>query len=180
MVSPRVPSFPQPTLSSTHPKTPCPLPHPPSIHRRLGTSTSAASSAASSMSGGTVYALSSGVGRAGVAIIRISGGEAHSAALALLRGSVTRGPDDRGPGTSVSTAHARDVPGTSSISSGPAGLEHHHLEKPGAAALPKERYAATRTLKDPRDGSILDRALVLRFDGPASFTGEVRTVERQI
>jgi tRNA modification GTPase len=38
--------------------------------------------------------------------------------------------------------------------------------------LPPPRQAALRTLRDPADGSVLDRAMVLRFAGPASATGE--------
>lgn len=34
------------------------------------------------------------------------------------------------------------------------------------------RLAALRSLRNPADGSLLDRALVLWFPGPASFTGE--------
>ena len=40
-----------------------------------------------------------------------------------------------------------------------------------AGTLPEARVAAVRTLRG-RDGSLLDDALVLRFDGPASSTGE--------
>jgi tRNA modification GTPase len=40
-----------------------------------------------------------------------------------------------------------------------------------AGTLPEPRQAAVRDLRD-RDGELLDRALVLRFDGPASATGE--------
>ena len=40
-----------------------------------------------------------------------------------------------------------------------------------AGTLPAARSAALRTLRDSR-GSVLDDALVLRFDGPASSTGE--------
>lgn len=52
--------------------------------------------------------------------------------------------------------------------SGPAA---HEAGRVLARKLPKSRQAALRTLRD-RDGSLLDDALVLRFDGPASFTGE--------
>ena len=38
--------------------------------------------------------------------------------------------------------------------------------------LPKARRASLRTVKSPDDGSPIDQALVLRFNGPASFTGE--------
>jgi tRNA modification GTPase len=38
--------------------------------------------------------------------------------------------------------------------------------------LPAPRRAALTKLRDPRTGDVLDDALVLRFTGPASFTGE--------
>lgn len=40
-----------------------------------------------------------------------------------------------------------------------------------AGSLPPARQAAVRELRD-KDGDLLDEALVLRFDGPASSTGE--------
>jgi tRNA modification GTPase len=40
-----------------------------------------------------------------------------------------------------------------------------------AGALPVHRASALRMVKD-RDGGFIDQALVLRFDGPSSFTGE--------
>ncbi|MEO6113798.1 MAG: tRNA uridine-5-carboxymethylaminomethyl(34) synthesis GTPase MnmE [Sphingomicrobium sp.] len=39
-------------------------------------------------------------------------------------------------------------------------------------SLPEPRQASLRALKDPGDGSIIDQALVLRFDAPATATGE--------
>ncbi len=39
-------------------------------------------------------------------------------------------------------------------------------------SMPPPRQAALRKVRDPADGSLLDDALVLRFDGPASATGE--------
>ncbi len=41
--------------------------------------------------------------------------------------------------------------------------------------LPEARRAALRTLRSPRDGQILDQAVVLWFPAPASFTGEDQT-----
>ncbi len=38
--------------------------------------------------------------------------------------------------------------------------------------LPEERRATLLELHDPEDGSTLDRALVMRFVAPASYTGE--------
>lgn len=83
--------------------------------------------------GGTVYAVSSGSGRAGVAVLRISGQGAHGALAALLAPT---------------------------------------------AALPPPRLAATRVLHEPGSGALLDHSLVLRFDAPASFTGEVSVAYR--
>lgn len=71
----------------------------------------------------TIFALASGAGRAGVAVVRASGPDAGPALAALTGG------------------------------------------------LPAPRQAALRSLKG-RDGTLIDRALVLWFPAPASFTGE--------
>uniref|UniRef100_A0A8C5W326 5-taurinomethyluridine-[tRNA] synthase subunit GTPB3, mitochondrial n=1 Tax=Microcebus murinus TaxID=30608 RepID=A0A8C5W326_MICMU len=76
--------------------------------------------------GATVFALSSGQGRCGVAVIRASG-PASGDALRILT---------------------------------------------APRALPAARTASLRLLSDPRSGEPLDRALVLWFPGPRSFTGE--------
>lgn len=41
-----------------------------------------------------------------------------------------------------------------------------------AGPLPAPRQASLRALRDPRDGTLLDRALLLCFPGPRSATGE--------
>ena len=41
-----------------------------------------------------------------------------------------------------------------------------------AGSLPRTRFAAVRQLRDPVSGELLDEAVVLRFDSPASSTGE--------
>jgi len=73
----------------------------------------------------TIYALSSAAGRAGVAVVRISGPAARMTVEAL---------SGRPPG--------------------------------------RPREAVLRQLADPADGSAIDHALVLWFEGPQSFTGE--------
>jgi tRNA modification GTPase len=78
----------------------------------------------------TIFALATARGKSGVAVIRISGPEAHDVARSL------------------------------------------------AGALPPAGRFALRRLRDGR-GALLDEALVLRFDGPNSFTGE-DTVELQL
>ena len=72
----------------------------------------------------TIFALSSGQGRAGVAVLRISGVRARAALEAL------------------------------------------------AGPLPAPRLMQLRQLRDPADRELLDRALIVWFEGPASFTGE--------
>ncbi len=73
----------------------------------------------------TIYALSSAGGRAGVAVIRVSGPAVSDVVEALTGGK-----------------------------------------------SPPPREAALRRLVDPANGAALDRALVIRFAGPHSFTGE--------
>lgn len=72
----------------------------------------------------TIFAQATPPGRSGVAVIRISGPDAHGAARALGAGD------------------------------------------------PPLRQATLCRLSDPRSGARLDSALVLRFAGPQSFTGE--------
>ncbi len=74
----------------------------------------------------TIYALASAPGRAGVAVIRVSGPQAAEGLLRLGRTSV----------------------------------------------LPPPRQAVYRALRHPENGALIDRALVLYFKGPASYTGE--------
>lgn len=74
----------------------------------------------------TIFALSSGHGTAGVAVVRLSGPKSDEALSALTAGS----------------------------------------------KLPEPRVASLRTLFDPNSRARLDKALVLRFIAPASFTGE--------
>jgi tRNA modification GTPase len=72
----------------------------------------------------TIFAVSSGMPPAAIAVLRISGPRARDAAGAL------------------------------------------------AGPLPEPRRASVRSLHDPSDGALLDRALLLRFDGPRTATGE--------
>src|SRR5690606_41376824 len=76
------------------------------------------------MSATTIFAQASGRGRAGVAVVRLSG-----------------------PAAGALTARL-------------------------AGGLPEPRVATLRPLRDPSDGSLVDRGLVLWFPAPASFTGE--------
>ncbi|MGE0628525.1 MAG: tRNA uridine-5-carboxymethylaminomethyl(34) synthesis GTPase MnmE [Hyphomicrobiaceae bacterium] len=63
---------------------------------------------------------------------------------------------------------------------GKAGVAVVRVSGPGAAAaleglagrLPRPRVAALRTLQRAEDGQDIDRAIVLWFPGPSSFTGE--------
>lgn len=73
----------------------------------------------------TIFAPSTAPGRAGVAVVRLSGSETKRALLAL-----------------------------------------------GGAPLPPARRATLRMLTDSAEGHAIDRALILWFPGPASFSGE--------
>ncbi|KAF2882293.1 hypothetical protein ILUMI_23858 [Ignelater luminosus] len=74
----------------------------------------------------TIFAVSSGQGKCGVAVIRVSGPHAGTA-LKLLT---------------------------------------------GVEVLQKPRYAILKNIKNPQNGEVLDKGLVLWFPGPRSFTGE--------
>ena len=53
-----------------------------------------------------------------------------------------------------------------------SGPGAHEAGKLVAGTLPEARCAAVRDLRQPQTGELLDSALVVRFDGPASSTGE--------
>jgi tRNA modification GTPase len=53
-----------------------------------------------------------------------------------------------------------------------SGPGAHQAAERIAGALPAVRNAAVRQLRHPASGELLDEALVLRFDSPASSTGE--------
>jgi tRNA modification GTPase len=53
-----------------------------------------------------------------------------------------------------------------------SGPRAHEAAARMAGSLPEPRMAAVRELRHPSSGELLDDALVLRFDGPASSTGE--------
>lgn len=53
-----------------------------------------------------------------------------------------------------------------------SGPRAHEAGKRVAGTLPDPRTAAVRELRNPASGELLDQALVLRFDEPASSTGE--------
>jgi tRNA modification GTPase len=53
-----------------------------------------------------------------------------------------------------------------------SGARAHEAGRAIAGDLPEARAAAVRELRRPQSGDLLDEALVLRFDGPGSSTGE--------
>jgi len=53
-----------------------------------------------------------------------------------------------------------------------SGAHAHLAAESLAGRLPAPRTAGVRELRNPNTGELLDEALVLRFDGPASATGE--------
>jgi tRNA modification GTPase len=74
------------------------------------------------------------------------------------------------PGTIFALSSGRPPAAISIIRiSGPSA---HEAARRLAGSLPETRSAAVRQLRDPHSGELLDQALVLRFDSPASSTGE--------
>ena len=53
-----------------------------------------------------------------------------------------------------------------------SGPKAHDAGARSPGSLPEARTAAVRELRHPQTRRLLDEALVLRFDGPASSTGE--------
>jgi tRNA modification GTPase len=53
-----------------------------------------------------------------------------------------------------------------------SGRRAHEAARRMAGSLPEARTASVRELRRPESGELLDEALVLRFDSPASATGE--------
>ena len=53
-----------------------------------------------------------------------------------------------------------------------SGPKAHEAGRLIAGDLPEPRMASVRELRNPASGELIDEALVLRFDGPASSTGE--------
>jgi tRNA modification GTPase len=53
-----------------------------------------------------------------------------------------------------------------------SGARAHEAGRLIAGSLPELRMASVRDLRHPSSGELIDQGLVLRFDGPASATGE--------
>ena len=53
-----------------------------------------------------------------------------------------------------------------------SGVKAHSAAIALGGSLPDPRTASVRELRDPSSNDLLDEALILRFDGPASSTGE--------
>lgn len=98
----------------------------------------------------TIYALSTGGARAGLAVIRLSG-PASGPALDALCGVPDTAADP--------AAGAIPVPGIDA-------------KKTSGLPRPSARRASLRRLCDPESGLHLDQALVLWLPGPETYTGE--------
>lgn len=102
----------------------------------------------------TIFALSSGQGRAGVAVLRISGPAAKHCLEALTH-PYYGSSNPSSPSKEGQQEKDKKIP-----------LSPH-------PAFPAPRMAALRKLYDPINHEALDQALVLWFPAPRSFTGEV-------
>ena len=103
----------------------------------------------------TIFALSSGGGKSGVAVVRVSGPDAAQALRMLLSKSIT----------TTSTRKNSTAPASTELPNPTPPLS------PPPPPLPP-RLASLRRIFDPRSGRQLDHCLVIFFEGPKSFTGE--------
>jgi tRNA modification GTPase len=71
----------------------------------------------------------------------------------------------------VSTAHGIGAIAIVRVSGARAGAILRALA-PGLEALPEPRRATLVELRDPSDGTLLDRAVAVLYEGPESYTGE--------
>ena len=103
----------------------------------------------------TIFALSSGGGRAGVAVVRVSGPNAGPALAALLTGSRLGGADSNsGTSSGGSSDGVSPAPATAPLQS-----------------VPTPRALQRANLFDA-EGGLLDEGMAVWFPGPNSFTGE--------
>ena len=102
----------------------------------------------------TIFALSSGGGRAGVAVIRISGPAAGRALRALMAGPEAKA-------SAASTLDSNSYGGASEELSSEAPLQ----------SLPAPRQLIRADLFDAQ-GGLLDEAMAVWLPGPHSFTGD--------
>lgn len=84
-------------------------------------------------------------------------------------GDATRDPMD----TIAARATAQGVAAVAVVRlSGPRALEVLGRVAPELEGVPEGRRATLTRVRDPEDGSLLDRAVVTVFPGPGSYTGE--------
>eukprot|EP01135_Chromosphaera_perkinsii_P001394 Nk52_evm11s166 gene=Nk52_evmTU11s166 len=100
----------------------------------------------------TIFSLSSGRGKAGVSVIRISGPDAFNGLKALLKPSMANEAD------AISYQHGVDY--------------ELFLKYIKDVQVPKSRQLVYRKLHNPISGVHIDDAMVVAFPGPRSFTGE--------
>ncbi len=107
----------------------------------------------------TVYALSSGHGRSGIAVVRVSGDDLQNLFLGIC---------NKIPICTGSAQLSPDIPvrDTTALA---AGVEE--FGKGLANSKIKPRYAYFVDLVD-RGGALIDKAIAIYFKGPNSFTGQ--------
>ena len=85
--------------------------------------------------------------------------------------SPPRGMDDRTAAATIYALASGRPPAAIAIIR-VSGAAAHEAGRLIAGPLPRAREVALRELRHPQSGMLLDHGLVLRFDGPASSTGE--------
>ncbi len=117
----------------------------------------------------TIYALSSAPGKAGVAVVRVSGPGAFGSLFALTRGKADTTPNYAALHNiyaAMGKRHAAAHPAGEEVASPPEIT----LYKNNMTNVP--RGTLSTDAQDKSGDEIIDSALVLTFQAPRSFTGE--------
>jgi len=127
----------------------------------------AMSTRAASVGRETIYALASAHGRAGVAVVRVSGPNAR--AVGALVGTRAVVEDDVERASARATPRASMTASTSSASTMPHGFAA--MRGVDVGALPPRAMRAVE-FRRASDGEALDSGFIVWFAAPRSFTGE--------
>ncbi|MCB1720723.1 MAG: tRNA uridine-5-carboxymethylaminomethyl(34) synthesis GTPase MnmE [Alphaproteobacteria bacterium] len=133
----------------------------------------------------TIFALASGPGRAGVAVIRVSGPQSWAGLQILTRrlegaknALSPRISSDELSGVVSAECFADKIPDKRSGAFSGMTQDKVASSKNGLAILQSDvssllpRQCALCKIYDPLSGEVLDNALILPFKAPASYTGE--------
>ena len=125
------------------------------------------------MTGETIAAIATAPGPAGVAVVRVSGSDAFAVAGRLTRGRFTPpvGPQPQAQVLALFAPTVSDVASVSSVPSRPHVPVASHVSRVAGGSREDDRRQ-TRDDDGGKSAGFLDKAVVLAFRAPRSYTGE--------